>query len=78
MPSRTAAAPVESDLYPAVKAFLEAQGYDISNRRCVYVERIRPGDRVQSMGLEIIISRPLQFEFMIDPKQIQPMKGIQE
>ena len=29
MQSQTATAPVESDLYPAVKAFLEGQGYDV-------------------------------------------------
>ncbi|MBC8002514.1 MAG: hypothetical protein H7X97_07990 [Opitutaceae bacterium] len=54
---------------------LEAQGYNTSNNRRVYVERIRPGDGARSMNLEIIISRPLVFEFMIDPKKIQSTKG---
>ena len=57
---------------------LDAQGYDISNNRRVYVERIRPSEDARSMNLEIIISRPLSFEFMIDPKKIQPTKGSRE
>ena len=34
MQSQTATAPVESDLYPAVKAFLEGQGYDVKAEVC--------------------------------------------
>ena len=57
---------------------LDAQGYNTSNNRRVYVEHIRSSEDARSMNLEIIISRPLPFEFMIDPKKIQPTKGSRE
>ena len=54
---------------------LEAQGYNTSNNRRVYVERIQPSEVARPMNLEIIVSRPLEFEFTIDPKKIQSTKG---
>lgn len=54
---------------------LDPQSYNSVKNRRVYVERIRPKNGVESMNLEIIISRPLEFEFMIDPKEIKPAQS---
>ena len=60
MPSRTVAAPVESDLYPPVKAFLEARGYDVK-------AEVRGCDVVATRGDEppVIVELKLSFSLAL-------------
>jgi hypothetical protein len=38
----------------------------------IYQPRFTPGSEVSRVSLEVIASRGLEFEFLIDPKEIRP------